>query len=919
MNKSMTDTTNNNGAVTNMSTVVKISVDTTCPPYTHKVESLCFNVPTTVPSTNNGCLSVFIMKYGNPSTPSYHIEDSATLKYGRLLKLKLKFLSTFDDFRIVEFYGRNILVVLGDLYVGNYGQMWKAVYYLNENQTSVQCPYGFVTCENTVCAAVASCYLNDSKSPAQCPYGFITCKDKTCIVETSRCDGIIDCVDGDDELNCASICTHPHPMTMCTQCNIAEDCRCNSLYFQCTTGGCISASAICNGLKSCLDGSDELMCAPTLPVEHSCLTHKNTICDIYMEKISTLTKICVYSRPMQNHPLLQNCEEWECSSMHQCEAAYCVPVHYICDRICDCPKCDDEAICMVDNARNIMLSCPDMVKCKPGYPCVQSHHIQDGEAQCVHTHDDEVHYPHCPENCSCHGTSIYCASFANMSAPDLDKFTVVSAASNQLDSLVSLGNTLSNCQLKCPSIVYLDIANISGWDTSLFSAMAVNITKIHVLNISHNPIHILSVTLMKHFHNILQLYMQHCHIHKIEVGIFVDTFLHILDLSHNKLNIIDDRSFRQLHNLKSIVLQNNTIHTIDLKVFHEASQLISIDLRGNKILSVWLDPTRWTSNAQIQWLYSDEQILCCIIPTTESCYPPASVFQSCSSLLLTSYNKITLGVVGIAAFVLNVGVFGYIVWWKSRERNVKMRQIISSSVHALTDSLYGVHIVGLVFADISYGEDFGKYRGLWKTSLSCTLLESCLSFSIIMSSVLIIHMCIMLFISLVNISYKISDKQYKVSVLCLSVSCAILVSGRQFVMINAEQFKSNIFCIIFTDENMGTKSFINMVFEWTVLSLNTVIFLGCIAVLTTLTWFVSRQQQAMDGARSSKRKSNMKNKLYLYISLAVISRLPWHTTWLAVMVGSTIYPKVFILLVLGPLAVWPICHPFLHTFRVKWN
>ena len=99
--------------------------------------------------------------------------------------------------------------------------------------------------------------------------------------------------------------------------------------------------------------------------------------------------------------------------MYTCNAAYCIPVHYICDRVCDCPGCDDEHGCITSTG-NVIMSCPGMVKCKKKYPCVHKYHVHDGESQCVDTHDDEFMSPPCPAKCSCHGTSIYCPSFMNV-------------------------------------------------------------------------------------------------------------------------------------------------------------------------------------------------------------------------------------------------------------------------------------------------------------------------------------------------------------------------------------------------------------------------------------------------------------------------------------------------------------------------
>ena len=53
--ESMTNISNK-GTTTNVFPVVKISVDDTCNPYTHQVQSLCFVVPTMVPGADKDCM-----------------------------------------------------------------------------------------------------------------------------------------------------------------------------------------------------------------------------------------------------------------------------------------------------------------------------------------------------------------------------------------------------------------------------------------------------------------------------------------------------------------------------------------------------------------------------------------------------------------------------------------------------------------------------------------------------------------------------------------------------------------------------------------------------------------------------------------------------------------------------------------------
>ena len=120
------------------------------------------------------------------------------------------------------------------------------------------------------------CSMNISKQEIICPHGFFVCKDHTCLVETSTCDGYEDCAGGDDEIGCSEICSDPDPTEKCTRCTIAEGCLCNTLYFQCSSGGCVS-TAVCDGVVSCVDGSDESLCKAR-PKPVSCEVNLNQTC-----------------------------------------------------------------------------------------------------------------------------------------------------------------------------------------------------------------------------------------------------------------------------------------------------------------------------------------------------------------------------------------------------------------------------------------------------------------------------------------------------------------------------------------------------------------------------------------------------------------------------------------------------------------
>ena len=243
--------------------------------------------------------------------------------------------------------------------------------------------------------------------------------------------------------------------------------------------------------------------------------------------IKRLIQRCLYSQTdphTSNGRHLVSCEDWQCSSMYKCYATYCIPVHYICDRVWDCPSCEDEHGCITDRD-NVIMPCPGMVKCKKGYPCVHKYHVRDGEPQCVDTHDDEFMSPPCPAKCSCHGTYIDCVSFMNVS---IQEFTAISATNNDFVSLLNLQEQWAFCVDKCPSVYYLDVSNISSWNLNFMLSLKSKIESIHILNISYNEISVITPEVIDPVKSLIYLYMSQCSISSTEPGVFIATTLQVM-------------------------------------------------------------------------------------------------------------------------------------------------------------------------------------------------------------------------------------------------------------------------------------------------------------------------------------------------------------------------------------------------------
>ncbi|XP_024875337.1 basement membrane-specific heparan sulfate proteoglycan core protein-like isoform X2 [Temnothorax curvispinosus] len=192
------------------------------------------------------------------------------------------------------------------------------------------------------------------------------------ICSVQQCDGVLDCDDGGDEVDC------PHPgcsagefacdVNRCIlesqRCNFVEDCQdgsdehdcnypaCSSSEFICRNGQCIDSNKYCDGMQDCHDGSDEHNC-PCREDQFECapgycvpLTRR---CDGYTD--------CVGGRDEQNCYNMTRCraDEFECAS------GLCVSKNARCDGRNDCPDHSDEYNCTVTTCSGDQFRCLDGV------------------------------------------------------------------------------------------------------------------------------------------------------------------------------------------------------------------------------------------------------------------------------------------------------------------------------------------------------------------------------------------------------------------------------------------------------------------------------------------------------------------------------------------------------------------------------
>ena len=94
------------------------------------------------------------------------------------------------------------------------------------------------------------------------------CRVSECILTSYICDGIVDCLNGSDEVNCSV--SH-----ISLQTNVLLNCE--DLYYEYHPGHCIPLTQLCDDQFDCSDGSDELSCPKAKSYAYLLLSYTTTI------------------------------------------------------------------------------------------------------------------------------------------------------------------------------------------------------------------------------------------------------------------------------------------------------------------------------------------------------------------------------------------------------------------------------------------------------------------------------------------------------------------------------------------------------------------------------------------------------------------------------------------------------------------
>ena len=579
---------------------------------------------------------------------------------------------------------------------------------------------------------------------------------------------------------------------------------------------------------------------------------------IVSQQYFSLDHLCIYDHDCDddyyyhcfNGFHLLKCEHMYCVGRFKCLSSYCISVDHICNKVCDCPHCEDESICS-------KLLCPGMVLIEQT------------------------------------GSGLRCSM----------KAAALKHSMNMRQIIHRKGINITD-----DFPVFIHLEGIGNSTQFIHSPELVVYCKI-----MHSKFTTSAVSVLHRMISVRRLLLPHNSIQNLYDYMFLSmSHLIVLDLSHNQLKYLSHIPLCALHNLQYISLHHNLIAELQVSIFvnNPSVQVLLLESNNMNPQSVIIDG----SLSSLYRLSSDIPRLCCGFETVILCSPPFPLRVSCSNLIPSTALMVLGWLVGLTTSLLSFFCLVLLIYNICKPQTPTPKVVMFFSLNltlaelATSLCLLSYSVINVVFHDV-----FGVIADQWRHSLKCLSLESLFSISSRSSLVFAVCLSIHFAIHIPLVIHRESNQKatfFQIMILWFVVT-SIGIAVQILEHIHATD-PFNYFCFPFTTKFPSDTLILSL--QSIMLILDSFLVIATIASYGYLLVFTIRQGRNKALQPVGKRKEKLQklgSRLTVLILSTVLTWIPILCVQILVLLQITVLPNIYFWCVLVSFPVNLIIDPIL--------